>query len=405
MLAGACSLPLAGCASLKGSDHHALAEAKVRALIAEGHAPAAGIVIRRAGGVVFSCCAGLAQGAAGEAAPVAFGASTKMRIASVSKMAIAYAAHRIAARGEIDLDTDVALHFDPPLRHPQFPGAPITLRQMLSHTAALQDPEIYWVDAPGRTEELFTPAMWRPVDAGPPGSAFLYANVGYGLSAHVLERVTKMRLDRLVAYNVFPVAASDCGFNWSGVSASTRRMGATLYRFEEGAWRVQADGPDVLAGDTPALRSAPGFDLSKYVPGTNGTLFGPQGGLRASLEDMARLARNAGQEAGMARPVWRHDPAIAGNDADRGYFAAYTAGAQIHPAADSPISGIELIGHHGEAYGLYSGAFHVPALDAEFAFAVTGTRAGGGMRHSLHPVVVEATAPFWDIAGSFLQET
>ena len=403
MIAVTASLSVAACAGGVWRAPHADAAGQVEALVADGRVPAAALVVRRAGRTVFSSAAGLAQGAGGEAPPVTFGATTKMRVASVSKMAVALAAHKMAARGEIDLDADVSVQFDPPLRHPHFPEAPITLRQMFSHTGALQDPEVYWVDAPGRTEDMFTRQMWRPADKGPPGGAFLYANIGYGLAAHVLERATKWRLDQLVAYNVFPVAASDCGVNWSGVSAASRRAGATLYRFEDGAWRVQADGVDVLTSDAPTLRSAPGFDLSTYVPGTNGTLFSPQGGLRASLEDLARLARNAGRDPGLAEIVWRHDAARMGDDTDGGYFSAYTAGAQVHPPTESPIEGLGLIGHHGEAFGLYSGAFHVPALDAEFAFAVTGTRPDGTARHARHPAVVEATAPLWDAAAQVLR--
>jgi CubicO group peptidase (beta-lactamase class C family) len=360
--------------------------------------------VRRRGRIVFSFAAGLAQGAGGEAAPVLFRADTKMRIASVSKMAVALSAHRLGSSGLLDIDGDVSAAFDPPLRHPQFSDAPVTLRQLLGHTAGLQDPDIYWMAAPGRTEGLFTPAMWRPAEAGPPGSAFKYANFGYGLAAHVLERVTNVRLDRLVAQSVFRGAGLDCGFNWSGVPRARRQAGATLYTFEESIWQPQADGPAILAGNSPAILSETGFDLASYVPGTNGTLFSPQGGLRASLLDMLTLARLAASHPGMREPVWTHDRAGAADDTDAGYFSVFTAGAQIHPEGDSPIRGLQLLGHHGEAYGLYSAAFHSPELDAEFAFAVTGTKSGGAARRERHSAVVKATDPLWksvaDILGS-----
>lgn len=76
---------------------------------------------------------------------------------------------------------------------------------------------------------------------------------------------------------------------------------------------------------------------------------------------------------------------------------------QIHPAIDSPLPGERLIGHHGEAYGLYSGAFHLPDRDVEIAFAVTGTYPEGRERHKRHPVVVNATAPLWAAAEQVLR--
>ncbi len=403
LLAGASALTAAGCAGFPAAGHPSAAHERIRALVEAGEVPAAGLVVRRGGRIVFSHAAGLAQGAGGEAAPVLFGADTKMRIASVSKLAVALIAHRLGATGLVDIDADVSAAFDPPLRHPEFPDAPVTLRHLLSHTAGLQDPDVYWMAAPGRTEGLFTPAMWRPAEAGPPGSAFKYANFGYGLAAHVLESATGMRLDRLVAQNVLCGSGLDCGFNWSGVPRAQRQAGATLYAFEENAWQPQADGPAVLASETPAILSEAGFDLANYVPGTNGTLFSPQGGLRASLQDMLTLARLAASEPMMTEPVWTHDPATDADDTDAGYFSRFTAGAQVHPADDSPIPGLKLLGHHGEAYGLYSAAFHAPDLDAEFAFAVTGTKANGAARAERHPVVVKATDPLWESVAEILR--
>jgi CubicO group peptidase (beta-lactamase class C family) len=45
-----------------------------------------------------------------------------MRVASVSKLAVALTAHRLAERGEIDLDTPLSDWFGDALRHPDFPG-------------------------------------------------------------------------------------------------------------------------------------------------------------------------------------------------------------------------------------------------------------------------------------------
>lgn len=402
-LASLAAVPLAACLHTAPAEAAGEASSLIRAAVDSGAVPAAGLVVRRQGQTVFSFAAGLAQGAAAEAPPLAFSTRTKMRIASVSKVAVALAAQRLERAGVLSLDEDIANAFDPALRHPAFPEAPVTLRKLLSHTASLQDPEVYWQPAPGRTEDLFVPEMWRGAEVGPPGRAFKYCNFGYGFAAHVIERRTGERFDLIAQRLVMQPAGLSAGFNWSGVPLPERRAGAALYSGADGAWQVETDGPANLSGDAPTILKAEGFRLEDYVPGTNGTLFSPQGGLRASIEDMAALIREAATDAALARSVWMEDPAERGNDTDRGYFSAYTAGLQIHPANDSPLPGERLIGHHGEAYGLYSGAFHLPDRDAEIAFAVTGTYPEGRERHERHPVAVNATAPLWAAAEQVLR--
>lgn len=398
---------LTACAHRSGADPlrvpAASARRRIEDLAYSAMVPAAGLVVRHRGQVIFAEAQGLAQGAAGEADPAPFTPETPMRVASVSKMAVALTAHRLAARGALDLDADIRAAFSPPLTNPHFPGAPITLRHLLNHTAGLEDPEVYWQPLPGRTETLFTETMWRTPDWGPPGAGFRYANFGYGLAGAILEQATGTRLDRLTAHELLVPLGLDAGFNWSGVSQKKRRHGATLYsREEDGKWQVEADGPASLANSDPAILIEDGARLADYIPGTNGTLFSPQGGLRASLQDMAILARAAASEAAMTRPVWRFDPARPNGDDEQLYFETFAPGAQIHEAEASPIPGVKLIGHHGEAYGLYSAAFHAPALDIEIAFAVTGTSAPGRARSPHHPVIVRATEPLWAAAETLL---
>lgn len=404
VLTGLSGLALSACAH-RGGLHIPASSARRRIedLVLSAMVPAAGLVVRQNGEIIFAHAEGRAQGAAGEAGTVSFTPDTAMRIASVSKLAVALTVHRLAAAGEIDPDADIRSVFSPALINPHFPDAAISLNHLLSHTAGLEDPDVYWRALPGRTEDLFTQGMWRTPDWGPPGKGFRYANFGYGLAAHVLEAQTGVRFDRLAAREVLGPLGLDAGFNWSGVSLAKRTLGATLYsRAAEEGWQVEVDGPGALTSLKPSVLIEDGYSLANYDAGTNGTLFSPQGGLRASLLDMAVLARAAAAVPSMATPLWRHDAARPNGDDETGYFEMFAAGAQVHEAAASPIPGVTLIGHHGEAYGLYSGAFHAPALDAEIAFAVTGTSQPGTARAPRHPVMVEATAPLWAAAEGLL---
>lgn len=337
---------------------------RIDSIVANGFAPAAGLVVRKGGKTVFSHSAGIANGAR------AFRTDTKMRVASVSKLAVALTAHRLAERGELDLDAPLSTWFGDALRHPDYPDVEIPLRHLMSHTSGLKDPEVYWQAAPGKIEELFTPDMWLP---GPPGGYFTYCNFGWGILATVLERQVGERFDLLADRITLGPLGVTAGFNWSGVPEAERRAGATLSQKIVDEWVAQADAPDVLEGSDPAVLKAPGFDLEDYAVGTNCTLFSPQGGLRASLEELCPLVRTVAAHPVAASPAWVYDPAAQNGDTDDRYFSVYGEGPQIHPASDSPLPGVKLIGHHGEAYGLYSGAWHAPDLDAEIAYAITGS--------------------------------
>lgn len=185
--------------------------------------------------------------------------------------------------------------------------------------------------------------------------------------AALMEAATAERFDRLATREVFRPLGLDAGFKGSGMSATRRRRGATLYQREtEGKWQVSADGPEILAAETSPPEG--------YVPGTNGALFDPAGGLRASLLDIEILAR----------------------------AAAELPGAPAFAADASPIPGIKLIGQLGAAHGLYCGAFYAPGLDAGIAFAVTGTAEDGTRAAPQHPAMVEATLPLWAAAEGLL---
>ncbi|MEZ4997045.1 MAG: hypothetical protein R2758_06135 [Bacteroidales bacterium] len=56
---------------------------------------------------------------------------------------------------------------------------------------------------------------------------------------------------------------------------------AVIYRMEDGKWTPQTD-------DFKGVMSSP-RDFSGYIPGTNGAVFSPQGGLRISAAELARI--------------------------------------------------------------------------------------------------------------------
>ena len=339
-------------------------------------APAAGIVVMRDNIVI-------AQAAVGEASigTRAFTPRTALRAASISKMAVALTAEKLHRDGAIDLDEGVRTWLDFfPADTAAGPDGP-TLRALLSHTGGMKDPDVYWMAHPGRIESLLTYAAFRD------DTNFEYCNLAYGVVATALEAATQRRFDRLADDYVSKPLGLDIGFNWAGVSAEKKRNGATLYREFGNGWASQIDDRDTLRDPEPLILKEDGAELSTYEPGTNGTLFSPQGGLRANLIDLATLAARLKYAPELTNRVWSLNTTESNGVHDERYFTQFGTGVQIHPAEESLWPGHEIWGHPGEAYGLYSGAWFVPDLNVSFAYAVTGTPETPPPRSTKHPAL------------------
>ena len=312
----------------------------------------------------------------------------KLRVASISKLALALGLLPLIESGAVDPDADVSAYLGWTLRNPNFPDRAITVRQLLAHMSSIRDPEAYWVDAPGKFVALFAdPAAFARADPESdrgPGAWFTYANLNYGILAGVIEGVTGERFDRYMARVLFKPLGLDAGYNWAGVSPEARQAGAALHRKEDGRWRVSVDDAAMRLADPPAFRAEEGLDraayLASYRPGDNPTLFSPQGGLRASVLDLGRIAMRLDGETSMTSPEWRFDSARPNGDTEGGLYAAFGMGAQIVDGARDFFRNRTIVGHAGEAYGLYSGAWSVRAQtgagfpdDLIIAFAITGT--------------------------------
>lgn len=388
LLAGMLSLAAAGAAA----DFSDIDQGLRQVVAGKGKGdPVAGaaLAVFKADRLVYFGAAGCAEyGADGKTCLRALSPDMKLRVASISKMALALGIEPLIKAGRIDPDADVSTYLGWTLRNPNFPGRPITVGQLLAHTSSIRDPEEYWVDAPGKIETVFDdPAAFAAAEPGAdrgPGAWFRYANLNYGVLAGVIEGVTAERFDRYMARVLFEPLGLDAGYNWSGVSKEAREAGAALHRRQEGLWRVSVDDAAMRLAEPASFRAADGLDRAAYLdgyrPGDNPTLFSPQGGLRASVLDLGRLVQRLKAADTLTAPQWRYDGRQPNGDTEEDFFAAFGMGAQIVKGEGGFFRNRTLIGHPGEAYGLYSGAWLIKAApgagfpdDLAIAFAVTGS--------------------------------
>ncbi len=333
-------------------------------------------------GLTASGAAGMADGAAGRALTI----DDPVRIASITKLVVALGVFRLAEQGKLDLDADVSERLGWSLRNPAFPDRPLTLRLLLSHRSSLRDDVDYAIPL-GKTvrETVAAPAAWD--SEHPPGTFFRYSNLGFPVIASVMESATGERFDRLMDRLVLKPLGLEACFNWTTCSGAAIDR-AVVLRSPDGA--VLRDD---LRGERPACPVVPAADgscdLSGYRPGDNGALFSPQGGLRISVRDLAkvgglllrggRLADGSrflseASLAELARPAWRFDGA--NGDSDRDFYCAYGLAVQIlaqcRPGDDPFGDGRPRIGHAGDAYGLRSGLWIDRERGTGIAYFATG---------------------------------
>jgi len=355
----------------------------VRALVQDPKQPllsAAGLLMRD-GEIVQQAQAGWARLAPAQAVSE----HTLYRVASVSKLVVAVAVMRMVERGQLALDTDVSQYLDFRPRHPAHPGQPITLRLLLSHRSGLSDAlGTRFADGQALRCSLRDPTAWLPQA---PGRFFSYCNLAFGLIATVMEAVSGQRFDLLMDELLLAPLGIVGGFNAASLPAEAQRRLASLCRRRGAQWLPQAD--DAAAG--PA---APPAELGQYQPGSNGTLFAPQGGLRISLPGLARVlqllldqGRFEGQVllqpatvATMLSEHWRHAPSLANGDDFGGLFQAWGLGLQHFIDRSGPgygdrlrrSGGLQAWGHVGDAYGLRAGFFFNPAQRWGMMYVING---------------------------------
>lgn len=344
-----------------------------------------------------------AEGAARVSPYEAMTRDSPARIASISKLVAALGFMTLVEAGKVGLDDDVSDILGFTLRHPKFLRERITPGRLLSHTSGLRDGPRYPVTFGFRLSDALTPGgslwddgAWFGPEGEPPGDWFAYCNTGFAVLGQIVERVTGQPFGPFMTKRVFGPLGLDCGYNWSGVSLAARGRAAVLYRKAPsdegpydpaGPWIAQLDDalPPRITQSAMANPLVAGRLIDSYEPGTNGFVFSPQGGLRASARDLGRLARVVADDGApilrrealsqMTTPVWRFDPRRPNGDAYGGAIRAYGLGCQTLTGVDGDnlFDGCEgWVGHAGDAYGLTSGLWVDPKTGRTMAYVITG---------------------------------
>ncbi len=218
---------------------------------------------------------------------------TLFRIGSVSKLFTWTAVMQLVEAGQLQLDADVQQYLDFPL--PPRDGQPVTLRQLMTHTAGFEETIQGMQAQPG-----------EPLDLGPylkaqlparlfaAGAVAAYSNYGATLAGYIVERRSGMRFNDYVARHIL------------------QPLGMARTTFEQPL--PPALAPGMSRGYDLAGGPAQPFETIRVAPA---------GSASATATDIARfMLANLGDGAvagtrllqpatlaAMQAPQWRHHPA------------------------------------------------------------------------------------------------
>lgn len=178
--------------------------ADIDALLTRHHrpdAPGCAVGVYRRGAILYSSAFGVADLSSGELLTP----DTAINIGSVAKQFTAAAVLLLAQEGKLSLDENIRTYM------PELPdyGAPITLRQLLTHTSGIRDYRGL-LNLAGHSNNEQVPAtrilalMARQQGLNfPPGDQYQYSNGGYFLAALIVERIAREPFSKFTRRRIF----------------------------------------------------------------------------------------------------------------------------------------------------------------------------------------------------------
>jgi CubicO group peptidase (beta-lactamase class C family) len=267
---------------------------------------------------------------------------TLFRPGSISKLFTATAVMQLVEQGKLDLDRDINAYLD--FSIPKTYPAPVTLRQLLTHTGGFEETlKNLFVAHESDIKPLRTYLMNEmPARIFPPGKIPSYSNYGFTLAGYIVERVSGEKFERYIENHILkplgmnhstfdqPLPAQlasqmskgylsaskkprDFEFVQAAPAGALTTTAADMTRFmlaflQDGA----VDGMSILKPETVRQMETRQFEFHPMLPGLGITFM-------EYLIDPVRIIAHGGDT------VYFHSDMILIPDAHLGYFLSYNS--------------------------------------------------------------------------------
>jgi CubicO group peptidase (beta-lactamase class C family) len=262
--------------TLRADDVGAFMDEKIPQQLEELMVPGAAVSVVADGRQIFAKGYGLAD-TEGERPIVA--ERTTFPINSVSKLFTATAVMQLVEEGKLDLDTDVNEYLTDFEIRDTYPGNPVTLRHLLTHTAGFEDPLIEGgsgSESLGVGEYL---AESQPERVRPPGQVHSYSDYGYDLAGYLVQVRSGVPFERYVEQQIFaPLGMTNTmferGYDNEAPSVGVVSTASDMSRFMLAHLGNGAVGGDrILKKSTAKLMQRRQFGQHPSLPGLTYSFF------------------------------------------------------------------------------------------------------------------------------------
>ena len=302
----------------------------------------------------------------------------KYRTASISKLFTAIAIWQLDEQGKLNVSEDVSKYLNFQLKNPKFNNITITIKMLLSHTSSIRESDSnYNIPLGYNISDFFTNGTEIYYDKAysekEPGY-FEYVNMNYCLLGTIIENVTNTRFDKYMIENVLKPLNITGSFNVDEMDKEYLEKVGTIYRKLNKDKKYDINGEFIPQMDDFS-EGYPKKNFSNYTIGTNGALFGPQGGLRISIEELTHLVYmflNNGTYNNktilkketidkMLTKIWEYDKSTNNGNTNNDYDLVYLGGpTMIINKGKNRLhkrKRFNFTGHTADAYGLFGGLF------------------------------------------------
>ncbi|HWA92186.1 MAG TPA: serine hydrolase domain-containing protein [Rhizomicrobium sp.] len=257
--AGVAPMPPGGAHALTADDLHAFLDGLVPYALHRGDMAGATVAVVKDGQLIFAQGYGYADLKTKK--PVVAD-ETLFRPGSVSKLFTWTSVMQLVEQGKLDLDKDVNTYLD--FKIPDKFGAPITLRNIMTHSAGFEESVTdTFVEKPEQQYPLRDYLIKRmPERIFPPGKVVAYSNFATTIAGYIVQRVSGEKFEDYVANHIFkPLGMEHASFNQPLPPALLKNM-AVGYK--------QASDPtpvpfEVVQASPAGALSATATDMAKFM--------------------------------------------------------------------------------------------------------------------------------------------
>jgi len=282
---------------------------------------------------------------------------TYFRAASVTKFVSGIGVMILVESDLLELDADIGDTLGMPVRNPRFRNRPVTLRQLMTHTAGVYDHHGF-TKANSTLRSLLVRNPRNNFTDFRPGSTYAYSNFGAGIVGALMEAAAGQSVNAFMTGQVFMPMNIEAAYSASLLSSpedvvSTYR-GERVTRPAKDALKERYDdtcNPDAHIRTTIGRLWIRPRDLLKLVclVGEGGELHGVRLLKPETVAQMIEPQSGVGSVAG---------------DTPYGLFTIRLEGV---------LSGVTLYGHQGNTAGFVCNAYFDPETGYAFVLMTNGT--------------------------------